>query len=52
MTSVIHARIADEPPEHRLAQQTGQPMATVLTGARIGKSVGPDVSQSQGAYSQ
>jgi hypothetical protein len=39
-TGVIHVFLAGRSPEHRLTQQTGQPMWTVLAGACIGESVG------------
>jgi len=39
--------VAGEPSEHRLAQQAGQPMATILAGAAIGEFVTGRVSQGQ-----
>jgi hypothetical protein len=45
---VVHVLIAGQPPEHRLAQQAGQPMATVLAGARIGECIGSPVGKAQG----
>ena len=34
---VVHVLVAGEPPENRLAQQSGQPMTTILANARVGK---------------
>jgi hypothetical protein len=42
---VVHILIAGQPPGHRLAQQAGQPVATVLAGARVGKRIGTRVGQ-------
>src|SRR4029077_12137370 len=42
---VVHVLVAGEPPENRLAQQSGQPMTTILASARVGKHLSPRVSQ-------
>ena len=39
--------VAGQPPEHRLAQQAGQPVAAVLAGARVRKRFGTRVGQAQ-----
>jgi hypothetical protein len=39
--SIVHVLLAGQSSEHRLAQQTEQLVATVLTGARIGQHVAP-----------
>ena len=44
---VVHVLVAGQPPEHRLAQQADQPMATVLAGARVGQRIGTRVGQAQ-----
>src|SRR4051794_32460898 len=37
--SVVHVFVPGQPPEHRLAQKTRQPMPTVLAGACIGQRI-------------
>ena len=44
---VIHVLVAGQPPEHRLTQQAGQPVATVLAGARFRQCIGTRVGQAQ-----
>jgi hypothetical protein len=44
---VVHVLVAGQPPEHRLPQQAGQPMAAVLAGARIGEQVTGRVGQAE-----
>ena len=44
---VVHVLVAGEPSEHRLAQQAGQPMATILAGAAIGELVTGRVGQAR-----
>ena len=44
---VVHVLVAGQPPEHRLPQQTRQPMPTVLAGARVGQRIGRRVGQAQ-----
>ena len=42
---VVHVLVARQPPEYRLAQQPGQPVPTVLAGARISQPIGTRVGQ-------
>jgi hypothetical protein len=44
---VVHVLVAGQPPAHRLAQQAGQPMPTVLTGACVRQRFGTRVGQAQ-----
>jgi len=44
---VVHVLAAGEPPEHRLAEQASQPVATVLASARIRQPIGTRVGQAQ-----
>jgi hypothetical protein len=44
---VVHVLVAGQPSEHRLTQQTSQPMTTILASARVGQSIGACVGQSQ-----
>jgi hypothetical protein len=45
---VVHVLVAAQPSEHRLTQQTSQPMPTILASARVSQSIGARVGQSQG----
>ena len=44
---VVHVLVAGQPPKHRLTQQAGQPMATILAGARVGQRLGTRAGQAQ-----
>jgi hypothetical protein len=44
---VVHVLVAGQPTEHRLTQQAGQPMATILAGARVRQRIGTRASQAQ-----
>ncbi len=45
---MVHVLVACKPSEYRLAQQAGQPMATILAGASVGERIGTRVGQVQG----
>ena len=45
---VIHVLVSGQAREDRLPQETGDPMATVKAGPRIGNKNGRDVSQAEG----
>ena len=45
---VIHVLVSGQAREDRLPQETGDPMATVKAGPRIGNKNGRDVSQAGG----
>jgi hypothetical protein len=47
LSASFYVFVASKPSEHRLAQQAGQPMATILAGARIGELVTGRVGQAQ-----
>jgi hypothetical protein len=44
---VVHVLVAGQPPEHRLAQQARQPVATVLAGTCVRQPFGSRVGQAQ-----
>jgi hypothetical protein len=42
---VVNILVAGQPTEYRLPQQSGQPMATIFAGARVGERIGTRLGQ-------
>jgi DDE family transposase len=49
---IVHILVAGQPPEHRLAQQTRQPMPTVLASTRVGQRIGARVGHPLFVFNQ